>query len=118
MSTGNIENTFLNSILRNLTSSNNSARFTTIPVQTTSTTQNTNSPIPILCPDLNDVLYLYNKTVMEYYYTIQRIMDTMSTSRINAQELRNILYYMNQSFHQYNSTIDRSIQMKIGRAHV
>lgn len=67
------------------------------------------SPV-LLYPDLNEFLYMYNKTIMEHHKSMQRIFDSIGT-RIPATELRYITYYMNQNICEYHRIIKHSLDL-------
>lgn len=81
-----------------------------IPEQTPSSNTSTNTT-QIMYQDLNDLLYMYNKTIQEHYQTLQRAFETFPNSRLNIGEIRNIMYYMNLNIQEYHSNMRHSIDI-------
>ena len=61
--------------------------------------------------DLNEIVYIYNKTMVEYYQTFQKIVETNTTPRINSNDLRHLIYYMNLNIQTYHSIMKQCIDL-------
>lgn len=63
--------------------------------------------------DLNDIMYMYNKTITEYNNTFQTIIELNlnSNSRLNTNDLRNMIHYLNLNIQSYHNITKQGIEL-------